>query len=191
MHNKLNRLVVISSVALLTACSGNVKENLGLKRDAPDEFRVISKPPLSIPPNFNLRPPREGESALPQSAMRDEAKEILFAPEGQENAVTKNNGEEILLQKIGIGSGDPDIRKVLHEEQQQYSPEEEENKGFFKKILSKNPAEKPDPIVNAKKESKRIRDNVKNNKPITKGETPTVQPGGKGVLQNILSGNSE
>lgn len=41
----------------LTACSDNVKRDLGIKKMAPDEFTVISHPPLVSPPDFELEEP--------------------------------------------------------------------------------------------------------------------------------------
>ena len=52
--------IILTTCSLLTlsACgSTSVKETLGIGRKAPDEFRVVSRPPLSVPPQFNLRPP--------------------------------------------------------------------------------------------------------------------------------------
>lgn len=54
-------LFTASTLLLLTACAGNsVKETLGIGHKPPDEFRVVSRPPLSVPPQFNLRPPASG-----------------------------------------------------------------------------------------------------------------------------------
>ena len=52
--------VVLTSFSLiaLAACDSNtVKDTLGLERTAPDEYRVVSRPPLSVPPDFTMRPP--------------------------------------------------------------------------------------------------------------------------------------
>src|SRR5579863_4076267 len=55
----------VAAPALLSACSGNWKQTLGLEPTAPDEFAVESRAPLTIPPDFNLRPPAPG-TARPQ-----------------------------------------------------------------------------------------------------------------------------
>lgn len=49
----------VCSLLALTACGGasGIKETLGIGSRAPDEYRVVSRPPLSVPPQFNLRPP--------------------------------------------------------------------------------------------------------------------------------------
>ncbi len=62
----------------LSACSGNVKEELGLKREGPDEFAVERKPKLEVPPSFKLRPPAPGEEPLNVTSPRDSARNALI-----------------------------------------------------------------------------------------------------------------
>ena len=50
--------------AALAGCS-NWKQSLGIEPTPPDEFAVESRAPLTIPPDFNLRPPAPG-AARPQ-----------------------------------------------------------------------------------------------------------------------------
>lgn len=50
--------------AALTGCT-NWKQTLGIEPTAPDEFAIESRAPLTIPPDFNLRPPAPG-AARPQ-----------------------------------------------------------------------------------------------------------------------------
>lgn len=40
----------------LSACSTATKEKLGLAKKAPNEFMVMPKAPLSLPPEYDLRP---------------------------------------------------------------------------------------------------------------------------------------
>jgi hypothetical protein len=56
----------LSSVMALTGCS-DLRQLVGLDRVGPDEFTVESRAPLTIPPDFNLRPPQPG-AARPQEA---------------------------------------------------------------------------------------------------------------------------
>jgi hypothetical protein len=44
----------------LGACSGSLAEKLGMDKRAPDEFAVVARQPLIVPPNFDLRPPQPG-----------------------------------------------------------------------------------------------------------------------------------
>lgn len=189
MKKNLRHVVIAGSMVLLASCAGNVKENLGLKGNAPDEFRVISKPPLSIPPNFNLRPPREGGAVESTSTVREEAKDILFSTDKDNvRSHSEDSGENVLLNKVG--EGDSNIRSVLHEEQGSVQAAKKKP-GFFGKLFGKKEKEVPDTLVNAPEESKRIRENIKHNKPVTKGETPTIDPGKQGILQKIFSRSSD
>src|SRR5471032_1132090 len=59
---KYSYTIAALSIAALSACSSNtVKDTLGLDRAAPDEFRVVSRPPLYVPPQFSLRPPSNAD----------------------------------------------------------------------------------------------------------------------------------
>ena len=54
-------LVLTGSLALLAGCSGDqLTRTFGLARDSPDEHTVTTLAPLSIPPDYNLRPPSPG-----------------------------------------------------------------------------------------------------------------------------------
>jgi Protein of unknown function (DUF3035) len=44
----------------LCACSGSLADKLGMDKQAPDEFAVVARQPLIVPPNFDLRPPQPG-----------------------------------------------------------------------------------------------------------------------------------
>ncbi|MEJ0010899.1 MAG: DUF3035 domain-containing protein [Alphaproteobacteria bacterium] len=72
------RLFLIGFPLLLSACSsGEVKDTLGLDRTAPDEFSVVSRPPLSVPPEFELAPPRPGAEGPAATQASDTAHQVL------------------------------------------------------------------------------------------------------------------
>src|ERR1700749_573834 len=53
----------VALIAPLGACSdgmSGVRAALGITKEAPDEFGVISRAPLSMPPDYTLRPPQIG-----------------------------------------------------------------------------------------------------------------------------------
>ena len=50
-------------VLLLSSC-GLTNSDLGLEKTSPDEMLVVSRAPLSIPPEFGLRPVVEVENTL-------------------------------------------------------------------------------------------------------------------------------
>src|SRR5438067_2134766 len=54
----------LALILLLPGCTG-VRRAIGLENVGPDEFAVESRAPLTIPPDFDLRPPQPG-AARPQ-----------------------------------------------------------------------------------------------------------------------------
>ena len=58
MHKKLPLLTAGLALAAAAACQSS--GNSGTV--TPDDFRVVTKPPLSLPPNYSLRPPPPGTS---------------------------------------------------------------------------------------------------------------------------------
>lgn len=57
-----------------------VGETLGYEQKGPDEMAVIKRPPLVVPPDYNLRPPRPGDQAEKGQAASDEARKTLLGP---------------------------------------------------------------------------------------------------------------
>ena len=79
---KLSKVIclVLSALMLLSlAACGGVADTLGLGRNPPDEFAVVDRPPLSLPPDFELRPPRPGAPRPQEIATSRRASETLFA----------------------------------------------------------------------------------------------------------------
>ena len=63
----MKKTLLIMMLPLLLISCGNVKKRLGLERSQPDEFAVVERAPLTMPPNFNLTPPQPG-AQRPQEA---------------------------------------------------------------------------------------------------------------------------
>ena len=169
------------TLVMLSACSGDVKGELGLRRQGPDEFAVEKRPKLEVPPQFKLRPPNPGEQPLNVEDPKDLArKSLIDAP-----IVTgaKSESEENLLGKLGAEKANPNIRDVIKTEY-----DERQDPSVLDKIrqISDDNIEKT--VVDAKKEKERIEENKKKNKPITEGETPAKSINdGKPILDKIFN----
>lgn len=102
----------VTGLALgLVACGGNP---LVGGRTAPDETRVVDGPSLAIPPDFDLRPPREGEdySSRLNRQKTQEAEEIITG--GSSVNAGAAGADDWLLQEVE-GEADPSIRQTLEE----------------------------------------------------------------------------
>src|ERR1700679_3765247 len=71
-------------VALSTGCSGDnsLTRTFGLTRDAPDEFTVVTRAPLSMPPDFTLRPPQPRAIRPQDQSDRSQAESALVRDAG-------------------------------------------------------------------------------------------------------------
>jgi hypothetical protein len=207
MRNPRPHLFLATACLLgLSACSGGtVKETLGLDSQAPDEFRVVSRPPLSVPPQFSLRPPSVPDGSNTR-ATEDKARALVTGnnapvqsgpetfvlgksaddstPAPAANAkITKPTAESRLLEKAGADVADPTVRRELAEEKLRKQEQVEERSWWDWMTFS---SEKKEPLVDAKKEAERIQGNEREGKPVNEGDTPTVKPRDRGVLGHIL-----
>ena len=65
--------------ALPIAGCGDFKKTIGLEPTLPDEFAVESRAPLTIPPDFELRPPSPGAPRPQEKAANQQAKQVIEA----------------------------------------------------------------------------------------------------------------
>ena len=94
-----SRYVLATSVCALTLLTGcdKTKEVLGLKREQPDEFTVLSRPPLSAPPSIALAPPKPGAKGLNEANATKDAQDQLGIKASQSANVS--GAEKSLLSK--------------------------------------------------------------------------------------------
>ena len=108
-------LVAMAAVAL-SGCD-TIRDAAGMEKSAPDEFAVSTKAPLTIPPDYNLLPPRPGAVPTNQTEPTDSAQTALFGSDPATVASqlpdTYSEGEKMLLATARIQSADPAIRQHL------------------------------------------------------------------------------
>ena len=103
---------VAVAAAALAGCSG-AAEKLGLNSQAPDEFKVVAKAPLVVPPDYALRPPAPGEPRPTELQPESQARVALI---GEQEASQRSQGENLLVARAGGGKADPLIRYVMDDE---------------------------------------------------------------------------
>jgi Protein of unknown function (DUF3035) len=63
---------------LLSGCGGgNWKQAIGIEPTSPDEFAVESRAPLTIPPEFDLRPPSPGAPRPQETSLSSKAQGVI------------------------------------------------------------------------------------------------------------------
>ncbi len=106
------RLAAGMGLLLLSACSGTVQENLGLGKNVPDEFQVVRRAPLTLPPDYGLRPPTPGAPPVAQQDTATQAREILTGQPAPPVDTQQSAGEVALLAQSPVQAA-PDIRRTL------------------------------------------------------------------------------
>lgn len=97
---KKNLAAVLALPLLLAACGGS--------RITPDEFEVVGRAPLTVPPESTLAPPRPGEPRAQRIDPGRQAFEALFPGQPYRRAQPASEGERDLLSRLY--PSDPDVR---------------------------------------------------------------------------------
>jgi hypothetical protein len=121
-------LCIGSALIALSAC-GSVRDSLGLSKNAPDEFAVVTKAPLVMPPDYTLRPPQPGAPATRDPSASEQARQALL---GSAASGTETQGQQDLLNKAGAAQADPDIRAKVEGENREIS---QKSQAFADQIL--------------------------------------------------------
>ena len=116
----MRRVVTLALIggfaAALSACD-SIRESAGIGKDTPDEFAVVTKAPLVIPPDFNLHPPAPGAAAANQVEPTQAAQSALFSADPATVAASlpanMSNGERFLLANARVQDADPTIRQEI------------------------------------------------------------------------------
>jgi hypothetical protein len=61
---------------MLSGCS-DLRQAIGMDRVGPDEFAVESRAPLTIPPEFDLRPPQPGAPRPQDATAAEKARKVI------------------------------------------------------------------------------------------------------------------
>jgi hypothetical protein len=124
---RLAAAVAVTALVALSACS-SVRRAVGADKVTPDEFRVVTKAPLVVPPEYNLRPPAPGEPRPQDLIPSDLAGTSAYS--GYESA-TASDAEQLLVAKLSTGSADPTIRVQIDAENSVV----QKRRGFANRIL--------------------------------------------------------
>ncbi len=143
MHkgNIMKKFILPFLCCLLAAGCSN---RYSLSGRGPDEYTVLSKPPLSLPPDFTLRAPVTAKAApKPDDSIRKAEKALTGGKEAPAPTAAPDSlssGESALLNQAGKGDGD--IRRRLDEE----SKLEEEDARYLEKKIQEWQSESGQPV---------------------------------------------
>lgn len=159
---------------LLSACS-SVKRELGVGRNSPDEFLVVKRAPLTLPPEYTLRAPGEAGAVTSGAEIAGRTKETVLGKTSAGEAVF-GAPEETFLAKLGASPAHNDVRRRIDEENGLITLE---NQALVEKLIFWNDEEKPvktpSSIVDPAKEAERLKKNREEGKPLNEGDVPVIE----------------
>ncbi len=184
-------LTVFIAAALTSGCEGE-RSVFGEQKKAPDEFAVYSRAPLSLPPNFGLRPPRPGADRPQVVAPRNDARKALLGDGAAAAVVQEADDEKLspgikaLLKQAGADKNEPEIRSLVNRETFMLSGGGDEN--FVDSILfwRKERALKG-AVIDPGEEERRMRAKKSSGDAVV-DQTPTIQRRGGGQSDRKDSG---
>ena len=116
-EHSMNLTRVAAAAALLAAAGlagcDTATKAFGLAKVTPDEFRVVTKAPLTLPPDYSLRPPAPGEPRPQELQPESAARQALV---GQRAGDVRSDGEKLFVTKAGADHADPLVRYVVDDE---------------------------------------------------------------------------
>ncbi|WP_175426489.1 DUF3035 domain-containing protein [Azospirillum brasilense] len=185
-------LLGLALVALaLTGCT-DVRRSIGLDRTSPDEFTVVSRAPLTMPPSLARLPePRPG-AARPQDATSAAvAAASVFGGSSRATAAAAGGrttggtaGESALIAQAGAKSGiEPGIRNKVDQETTQLVVAD---KSWIDSLLFWQTQEQPYEVVDPKKENQRLREAQATGKALNDGTVPTIERKRRAPLEGLF-----
>lgn len=177
--------IALLAAVTLSGCS-DAKRALGYEKTAPDEFQVVQRAPLSMPPDFSLRPPQPGAVRPQEGSTREQARQALVG--GRQatpiSTLNRTQGDMNLLKRAGAEQIQPEIRSLVNKETQAVA---DADKSMTDRIVFWRKPEGPghNERLDASKEAQRLRENQALGRSVTDGETPRIVRGKRGMLEGI------
>ena len=116
MRNLWRGAVLLAAGLSLMSCD-TIRDAAGITKEPPDEFAVVTKAPLIIPPDFNLHPPKPGAAPLNQTSPTQSAQVALYGDDTAAVAASINGNysqaEKLLLAQSGAATADDGIRRTI------------------------------------------------------------------------------
>ncbi|WP_020590978.1 DUF3035 domain-containing protein [Kiloniella laminariae] len=188
----LKILGVLGISLAVAGCGDTLKEQIGLGKRSPDEFKVVSRAPLSLPPDYNLAPPRPGALRPQEGSPQGKARRAVFNLDGsagpaEDFALSQGNrseGEMSLLKSAGADEAPSDIRLLVDRETRQLNSESEQ---VVDTLIFWKDQPTPNSVVDPVKEAKRLQENAALGTR-GQGETPTIVRNREAPLEGVLDG---
>lgn len=167
---------------VLSGCD-SVNQAFGLDRNVPDEFAVVSRAPLSMPPDFSLQPPRPGAPRPQEGTASQRGMEVVMGESAGVIDPGVSAGENAFLAEAGAASADPNIRQIVDQESTELLVADQ---GFVDNLIFWRDEQPAGTIVDPEAEARRIQANQALGRPITEGDVPVIERKDPAPLEGLF-----
>lgn len=196
MRAKLSALLLVAAASSGLGGCTFLTDAVGLGKHPPDEFQVVTHPPLEMPPNDDLAPPKPGAPRPQEESAAQLAEAAVIGTGGQAEGTDTASatqivptavatpGEDAFLQTAGVGKADPKIRQLVNAE-----ADAEANaikNSLYNTIIFWQTPPPPGTVVDAKAEQQRLQENAALGQPLTQGPTPVIVRKKRAMLEGIF-----
>jgi len=181
----LPTIAVVLAVGAMAGCGG-VGKSLGFGKQSPDEFAVVRNAPLTLPPDYSLRPPRPGAQRPQEETIRQEAENTVFSSAGETDGASsrlESEGENALLRQADALETNPNIKREINEEFTIYA---QEGEGFFESLLFWRAEQPLGESIDAQEEAQRLNENAALGLPPNTGDTPVIERREQAIFEGIF-----
>nr|WP_295827163.1 DUF3035 domain-containing protein [uncultured Azospirillum sp.] len=180
-------LIGLALAAMTLAGCSDVRRSIGLDRQSPDEFAVVSRAPLTLPPSLqDLPKPRPGAPRPQDSTPTQTAAGAVFGGAARRTgkAAGESTGERSLVAQASARDGiDPNIRAKVDQETTQLIVAD---KSWIDSLLFWQKQEQPYSLVDPAKEQQRLREAQAQGKSLDGAATPTIERKRKAPLEGLF-----
>ena len=176
---------ILIGAAGVSACD-ETRQAFGLDRTVPDEFAVVTRAPLSMPPDYTLPPPTPGAPRPQEASTRGQAERLVFGQaEASAPAVDPAvaAGEDALLSRAGADSIEPGIRRLVNEETTALVEAED---SLVDSLIFWQERIEPGTVIDPQAEAERLATATAQGQPLNEGDVPVVQRRRRALLEGIF-----
>ena len=154
-------IVLIPAILLVLGGCQKTKEILGMNKNPPNEFTVMQRAPLEVPPEYTLRPPQPGSKRPQELSAKPahvKAKEIVVRNRRSSlQKSSRSRGEKAFLAKTGAHKADKNIR-IKVDSESYVEKNKHDDKNWFAKKLPFYKAPQNKNLINPKEEQERLKE---------------------------------
>lgn len=182
-------LSLILAVGIGVSGCAATRQALGMGKNPPDEFQVVSHAPLSMPANYDLVPPQPGEPRPQELSASTTAETTLLTNSSNgtiaADASNASPGEHAILSQAGADKVEPQICQTVD---QDAAAEREAAGSLVDTLAFWRATPQPGTVLDPQKEQQRLQqDAALGQPPSAGGPTPIIVPKKKALLEGIFN----